>query len=387
MESVPPVSVEFDASRTKPWAVPVRGTTPALARPGAPSHAEFLLDLVRAVAGCEDFDAAALTVCTRLASALNASRVILGWRGATLGPTRPLAMSGAGVPEWDAESVRSLAAVLDEAIDQSLLLCYPAPSGTRAILRAHQALCRRHGLNSVITAPLAVDTVSLGAFLFEFEHTPSVDVNDRIAQAVELVAPWLKRLHAHRASLISRWVRRRHGSSHFSGRRLSYGLWLTAGGLIVLGLTLPIQISVSAPARIEGEVQRSIAAPIRGYLKAIRARPGDEVGQGQLLAELGDRDLELERAKLSSELAQHAAAVSTAMARGDRSAMAIEQARQDEVMARLGLIEHQLEQIRVQAPMAGVVIKGDWTQRVGVPVDRGAELSVVAREQRFRVII
>jgi len=54
---------------------------------------------------------------------------------------------------------------------------------------------------------------------------------------------------------------------------------------------------VSAPARLEGAVQRVLAAPADGYLKQTHVRPGDHVKEGQLVAELADEDLSSRRGK------------------------------------------------------------------------------------------
>ncbi|MEI7447778.1 MAG: HlyD family efflux transporter periplasmic adaptor subunit, partial [Burkholderiales bacterium] len=161
-----------------------------------------------------------------------------------------------------------------------------------------------------------------------------------------------------------------------------------AAAVLAVGLfAVPIDLTVGAPARVVGEVQRVVPAPIRGYLKAVHVRPGDTVREGDLLAELGDRDLDLERSKLRSELAQHEGGVAAAMARGERAPMAMAQARVDEVRARLALVEHQLDRIRVRAPIDGIVLQGDLWQQVGAPLDRGRELFVLAPAQRHRVVV
>jgi hypothetical protein len=75
------------------------------------------------------------------------------------------------------------------------------------------------------------------------------------------------------------------------------------------------------------------------------------------------------------------------MARGERAAMAVAQAKVDETRARLGLVDHQLEQIRLRSPIDGVVLQGDLWQQLGAPVDRGQSLFVVAPARRHRVIV
>ncbi len=372
---------------------PASCTTAALAGADADADADAdpraLLALARAVSACTDFDGAAATVCSRLALSLGASRVVLGWRRRGRAPSRPLAMSGAGEPQWDGETTRRLSAALDEGVDQARALACPGGEGARAVLRAHDGLRRAHGMAAVLSAPIAHDGHPFGGLLAEFEAAPPPGTLERLSAAAVLVAPWLSGLHARRPGALVRTLATlgvlRSAAQPAAGRRR--WPWVVVLLAACGGLAVPIDASVSAPARIEGEVQRTVAAPIRGYLKAVRVRPGDAVREGDVLAELGDRDLDLERAKLRSEFAQHAAAQTAAMARGDRTAMAVAQSRRDEVGARLGLIEHQLEQIRVRAPIDGVVLQGDLAQKVGAPVDRGHELFVVAPVSRHRVIV
>ena len=75
------------------------------------------------------------------------------------------------------------------------------------------------------------------------------------------------------------------------------------------------------------------------------------------------------------------------MARADRTQLVISQARADEARAQLALVDEQLGRIRLEAPFDGVVIRGDLSQSLGAPVQRGDVLLTVAPRDRFRVII
>jgi multidrug resistance efflux pump len=346
-----------------------------------------LLSLQRELGGCDAFDEAAALLCTRLAPALGAARVVLAWRGGRRTASRPLAASGLGLPEWDAESRRRLGAVADEAIDQGRTLACPPAPGTRAVLRAHEALRREGGTAAVITAPVARGGRPLGALVAEFESPPPVGAAHALERAASLAAPWLALLDARRPGPVARAAAALGlGRAGAARPRRRVAAALAALALAALAF-VPVDLTVSAPARVEGEVQRTVAAPVRGYLRTVYARPGDRVREGQVLAELGDRDLELDRARLASEVAQHEGAAGAAMARGERGAMAVSQAKADEARARLGLVEHQLDAIRLRAPIDGLLIQGDLARTIGAPVDRGQSLFVVAPADRFRVIV
>ncbi|MFN7645799.1 MAG: HlyD family efflux transporter periplasmic adaptor subunit [Burkholderiales bacterium] len=367
----------------RPRPGPTAGPAPAVAPTGDP-----LLALARALGDAEDFETAAAALCTRIAATVGAARVVLGWRTRGHPPTRAVALSGAGEPEWDGEARRLLVAAMDEAIDQARALACPPGPGQRGVLRAHALQLRAGGAKAIATVPLAHGGAAHGALLAEFERPVAPRDLERLGEAGALAAPWLRLLHERRpGALRSAWR-----AAGLSGRQAAARPWRArllwaAAAAAAIGSAVPIDLTVGAPARIEGEVQRTVAAPIRGYLKAVHVRPGDAIREGDLLAELGDRDLELERAKLKSEVAQHEGGVSAAMARGERAPMSIAQARVEEARARLGLVEHQLEQIKVRAPIAGVVLQGDLWQQLGTPVDRGRTLFVVAPASRHRVIV
>jgi hypothetical protein len=367
-------------------ALPASAAQAGVASPG-PLDAAALLSLQRELGECPGFDEAAALLCTRVARALGAARVVLAWRGARRRTSRPLAASGLGLPDWDPEARRRLASVADEAIDQARTLVCPAPPGARTVLRAHEALRRAGGAAAVLTAPLARRGDALGALVVELETQPRPGVADALERAASLAAPWLALLDARRPGPAARAVAAFGLGRGAAGRPWArVALALAAIALLCLAV-VPIDLTVSAPARIEGESQRTVAAPVRGYLRTVHARPGDRVHEGQVLAELGDRDLELDRARLASEVAQHEGAAGAAMARGDRAAMAVSQARADEARARLRLVEHQLDAIRLRAPIDGLLIQGDLGQTIGAPVDRGQSLFVVAPAGRFRVIV
>jgi multidrug efflux pump subunit AcrA (membrane-fusion protein) len=152
-------------------------------------------------------------------------------------------------------------------------------------------------------------------------------------------------------------------------------------------LFVPIPYYVAAPARLEGLVQRVVVAPVDGFLEQVNVRPGDVVKSGQILAALAMQDLQAERMKRLSELAQHENVYKAAFARADRTQLVINQARAGEAQAQLALVENQLQRAQLRAPFDGIVIKGDLPQQVGAPVRRGEVLLTLAPDERYRLII
>jgi multidrug resistance efflux pump len=124
-----------------------------------------------------------------------------------------------------------------------------------------------------------------------------------------------------------------------------------------------------------------------GYVQQAHVRAGDAVKAGQLLMELADQDLLLERQRWQSQLAQYLDGLAAAQARADRAQLVILQSRADEAQAQLDLVEERLQRSRLIAPFDALVVQGDWSQQLGTPVKEGAELFVLAPSDRFRVMV
>jgi len=150
---------------------------------------------------------------------------------------------------------------------------------------------------------------------------------------------------------------------------------------------IPGDYRVSAPARLEGAIQRVMVAPAEGYLKLAHVRPGDRVKEGQVVAELSDEDLKLEERKAQSELSQIENSYGTALVKQDRAEVAILGAKLEQARAQLALVQTRLQRTQVVAPFDGIVITGDLTQSLGAPVKKGEALMTLAPEHNFRVIL
>jgi biotin carboxyl carrier protein len=356
---------------------------------GVPPGSAALLRLQAATLAHTEFDAAAVAFCSEMADLVDASRVSLGLierRHSQL-----IAVSRGEPERLDPQLRKQLLAAMDEAYDQGSTIVAPAGSGDRRINRSAETLRREHR-GTVITVPIAVHQETIGALTLEFAQVrPILDPLQTLAEdAAALFGPVLFVLRRNERSLIRRsadgFVKLSRTWPH-----LLRSPWRWLAGALLLAVAalafIPARYSVSAPARIEGAVQRVVAAPANGFLKSNSVRPGDSVKQGQVLVELLDRDLQLDRSKLQGEMAQHENAYAAAMARSDRSNMMIYQAKVAEARAQSDLIEQQLKRIQMQSPIDGVVIQGDLSQMLGSPVEKGQVLMTIAPRNAFRVIV
>jgi biotin carboxyl carrier protein len=325
---------------------------------------------------------AATALATELAEILHCRRVSVGLLQADR--IRVVGSSQAGDIDPRHEAAAAIAAAMHEALDQQLAVSWPPLDGQRAITLAQRQLA---GTAQACSVPIVAAGRTLGALTLErgperpFQAAEIALCEDVASFAGPVLAmkqaadaPW----HARTAD----WLRERFAAP--GRRRLAWASGLLA---LVLMLAVPLPWRVSAPARLEGSIQRAVVAASDGFLQQTNVRPGDRVQAGQLLAQLSSQDLELERRRRESELRQHENGYRAALARNDRTQMVVSQSRAAEAQALLGLAETQLERSQLVAPFDGVVIKGDLTQNLGAPVHKGEVLMVLSPADSFRLVV
>ena len=100
-----------------------------------------------------------------------------------------------------------------------------------------------------------------------------------------------------------------------------------------------------------------------------------------------DRDLLLERRKWAGRRDQLRKEYREALALRDRAQVNIISARIAQAGAQLELLEENLLRTRLVAPFDGIVVRGDLSQSMGSPVERGDVLFEVAPLDGFRIIL
>ena len=338
----------------------------------------------------ENYREAATALATDLAKVLKLDHVAIGFRDRAY--CRVEAISDFADFEDSAQIFRIISIAMDEAIEQGATIAYPSiPDDRPRINVAHAELARRRG-GIVCSVPIVDNGQAIGAVTLERNGEQPINLQEAsdLEQIMCMVGPVLK---LKRDNDKPWYARLRKSVASVFGHVLGPGHLMTkvtaicAALMIGAGFLVKADYRVGAPARLEGSVQRALVAPADGFLESAYVRPGDHVTAGQVLVELATQDLELERRKWESELAQHETAAPAALARGNRSEFVINQALADEARAKLGLVEEQLARSRIVAPFDGVVIMGDLSQMLGAPVRRGDTMVTVAPANEFRLIL
>lgn len=373
-----------------PPAAPQRQTAVPTTR--AVLSAEQLLQLQAELLGRKRFEEAVTALAQQLANSLKCDRASIGWKEE--GVMKVIAASYVAEVHTRQETARLLAAAMEEAVEQGVRLIHPEPEGAKPqILLAHDELARRQGY-TLCTVPLVYGGTALGALTMERRDKEfGAAEATHIERVAAMLAPSLALKYENGLPLWRRCVQQLRETfgkllraDTPASRPLRIGLG-AAGTVLAAVLLLPTPYSVTAPARLEGAMQRVLTAPADGYLQKVHVRPGDRVRNGQVLAELAGQDMAVELRGVEAELAQYENALISAQARNDSAEYSASQGRALAARARLDLLQQQIERAHLRAPFDGVVIKGDLSQSVGAPVERGAELITLAPDTGYRVLI
>ena len=347
------------------------------------------LEVAATTLSADSFDAAARSTATDIAVRLGVRRVAIGWL-----KRRSIHIAGLSHAVGSgqrAEATVNLTAAMEETVDQCASLLYPLP-GDEALpsLAAHARLVAQGGGPHVLTVPLTAHGEIEGAVSLESD-TPirqaTVDVLEAIAGLIGPIL-YLQRRQERWLSTIAfdisnRTIRRLIGPEHYVLKLVTAALTAT----VIFFATFHIDYRVTAPAVVEGEVRRSIAAALDGYIGSERARAGQVVHEGDVLATLDSTEVNLQRLRWIATRQQHQLELDKALGNGNRAEVNIASAQVAEANAELALLDAQLARTKIVAPFDGLITNGDLSQAVGMPVQRAQVLFEIAPLDSYRVII
>lgn len=351
----------------------------------------FVLELVATSLHHDNFRSSATAVATELAGNLGCERVAIGFlRGRH---SQLLALSHSASFAKKTNVIRNIEAVMDEAMDQHTTVVFPAPAeDALQITRAHEVLSRSQNDGAICSIPLTVGERLLGAVVLERSADQPFDTAtvELCQHAASLLGPLLDVKRKD-----DRWIARKVAESgiqqlqNLFGRRHT-GLKLAATLLLFSVIFFSVvdgEYEIVADARLEGTVQRSIAAPVAGYVVEEGARAGDVVMQGDILFALDDRDLRLERLRWVSQKLKSTREFNEATADHSRAKASVLGAQVEQAEAEIALLDEQLARTRITAPFDGFIVSGDLSQSLGSPVERGDILFQIAPLDSYRVIL
>lgn len=372
----------------RPGSVRRESSAPPGTSASQPGRGGVVLALQARALAHDRFRPAAMAVVNELARLLGCERVSIGFH--VNGRISIAAISNNADFRAHQNEVRAIAAAMGESIEQRAAIVHPLPrSSVSNAWQAHVQLADLSGGTAITTMPFIGRKRALGALVFERRSgfdAPALELAKDVAM---FVAPILELRHRLDAPLSGRLV----DAVAPRGRRMAgvelppWKIGALAGALALLLLALwPTTFRVVAPARIEGAMQRVIAAPVDGFIREVAVRPGEAVRADQVVVVLEDQDLRLDREKWGAEAAQLDKQYRDALTKDDAAQIVIARSKLEQAQVQFDLATRQLERTKLRAPFDGVLLSGDLSQSIGMPVKRGQELMSLAPSNSLRVV-
>ncbi|OSM04104.1 putative membrane-fusion protein-like protein [Magnetofaba australis IT-1] len=341
---------------------------------------EEALGLTARILACDDFQQAAMTLCNELAARFDAERVALGWRDKQ--SMRLHAISHRDGFQPGALAVKGLERAMDEALDQSVEVRFPPVEGDDVLTHDHAEYAHAQHVAHMLTLPLGQDPAWLGAITAERAARPFDEEESRLfALLAELTTARLQELAQRELWLGERAklaLRRMLAPWLGPQRTLSKLLLLLLVALVALLALARAPYRVEADFTLRADNLRILPAPFDGYIDAAYVRLGDVVTAGQLLATLDRKGLQLEQTAALAQVAQREREMEKAKARAAMADLRIAQAQWRQAEAKLEKIRYLLDEARIVAPFDGVVVAGELHKQLGAPVREGETLLKVA---------
>lgn len=362
----------------------------ALVDEGA-NGARFVLACIAVLAEKDKFKAKALAMAVRLERELHCERVSIG----TMKRRRVTVVAVSTSPQFAQKTnlVRSIENAMEEACDQEATVQHPSPEGSPFVASmAHRSHARAYGHRSILSIPFDRSGEIVGAITLERpEGHPFTEDEVLAIEAVSALAGPQLDLSMRE----DRWIgaKLRESASRgianlFGGNGGVYGV--VSGiviGLIVFASLWKTDYRVASDVFLEAQKQLLIATPVQGFVLTAPARAGDIVKKGDLLYQLDDAELRLERERLSGEKSKASKRHLQALASGSPSEVRILAAQIEQLRAEIKLSDLQLARMQVISPIDGVVVSGDLSQSLGAPLERGEVAYSVAPLDGYRVVL
>ena len=256
---------------------------------------------------------------------------------------------------------------------------------------AHLQLAEKEADSYTCSVPIAMADTVIGVILLERKNDQPFE--PEVVQHCEVLGKLL-------APLFSQQGHPGRQGNHFAkgimsplrgffqkeGKRVKYAV--TAAIVVVaLLLVLPATYRVSAPAAIEGRIQRVIVAPFEGYIEDAFYRAGEIVTLGKLIAKMDTKELLLEQQRLQGQKSEYVKQYRSALSKSDKAQSYIYKSQVVQADAQLQLVNNKIQRSRLTSPLDGVIISGDLSRSLGSPVKRGDVLFQVAPLDEYRLIV
>ncbi|MBR9984531.1 MAG: HlyD family efflux transporter periplasmic adaptor subunit [Desulfosarcina sp.] len=332
---------------------------------------------------------AAMALCNEIAAWLGCNRVSIGLLAGRCVQVR--AMSHTDTFNREMQVVQAIEAAMEECLDQDLEIVHPATEPAIAASRAAARLSEQHGPSAVLSLPIRqAGDVSAVVTLERPVEQPfdRLEEIEAMRLTVDLCAPRLLSLHRS-----DRWVGARMASDarqhvglllghQHTGMKLAAVLVALAGIFLA---TLNGEYRINTTFALKAQHQQVVVAPFDTFSKSVQVEPGDRVEGGKtILGTLETAELRLKLAALKAEQLGYQKQMTSSMRDRKTVDAHIAASQSERVAAQIQMIERNIQQADLVAPIDGWVISKDRKQEIGAPVGAGEILFEVASIDSLR---
>lgn len=333
----------------------------------------------------DGFQGACLNLVNELARQLKCSRASLGWvRGRNI---RLVAMSDTEDLKRHSEAVAHIELAMAECLDQQQPIVHPAPPNAEpllaeAVVHAHKTLTGTQQGRHVLSIPLRMHDDWLGVITLERPDDPFIpELITQLQLAADVISPHLDdRKESDRWLIGHTWASIEWVAAYLVGPK--HILWkllaLTLMAAVATCVFVEIPYKVSAEFTLQAHSKRIVPAPYDGDLAEVLVRPGTRVTTGEVLARLNTTELKLKLAEARSQLRVYEVQEQKARAENKQADAQGAQAYIRQTQANIDLLDYQIDKALIRSPIDGVVLQGDWYDRVGGVVKTGEPMFEIA---------
>jgi len=351
-----------------------------------------VIDSFTAIGKGEALNESALHWVDSLARNYQCDRVSLGQ--VNNGKAELQVISGSSDHVLNSQTTKQLQLAMQEACDQRQAICWPPLVGSDQALICLQTekLSIAHHNASLLTVPVVQHDEIYLCLLFERPAANSF-VSEEVEQLESHLALAGIAYETKREAVYTPVQVLRRSLRQQLDRLLGTGYLkrkLLAITVVVMTLFFSLvdgHYQINAESELEPGQIRIVSAPFNGYLKSSQVRAGDRVEADQVLVEMEDRELRLEKIKSFSALSRANKQYSEALAARDRAKAQIFNAQMDQSKARLAAAESQLQRSIIKSPFPALLVSGDLRQRIGGSVNQGEELFRLSPMNGYRLVL
>ena len=351
-------------------------------------HSKLLMQLMNSLLKEDSLQETAISLVNFFATQLQASRVSFG-----LLKNNAIDLSAVSFSanfDKRTSAMQAITDAMDETFDQRINIHVTENSADTVdslkIQRCHENLLREQQAATIDSFLLRKNSRVLGVLTIEYKITPT-EQNTFLPSALLLVSDLIALKQSGENNIRQQIkVRLQKKLQPLLGeKKLTRKIAAITAITVFLILLFPANYWVTSDASLQSTYKYLVVSPQDGYLESIKVRPGVYVKQGDLLAQLDDEDLRLERRKLFSQKQQSQQEYDNALANSNRAQAAISSEKVEQATSQLQLIEQQQSRTQLVASSDGIITSDDISQSLGTPVKQGQILFEISATQGYLV--